>query len=227
MMISVVITSMLSGAIISAVGYYNPVVLPSMVLFTVGSGLLTMFTLDTPLRIWFGYQVVTGLGIGAGFQIGVLVVQTVLPHDQIPVATACVQFFQSLGGAVFIAVAQSVFQTGLIEGVARDAPQLDARLFINAGASQVRSILIAIGQEAATDAVLTAYLTGLRNTFYISVACGGAAFVVACGLSWRNIKTKKTPEEKKKRDGSATDNADAEEGPVEEPEREKKEPATA
>jgi len=220
-MIAVVITSMAGGGIISAVGYYNPVVLPSMVLFTIGSGLLTTFSLDSPLRVWFGYQVLTGLGVGAGFQVGVLVVQTVLPHEEIPVATACVQFFQSLGGAVFIAVAQSVFQTGLIEGVARDAPQLDARIFINSGANQVRAILAAMHQEAATEAVLTAYLTGLRNTYFISVACAGAAFVVALGLSWRSIKKKKAPGEEK-RDGSAKDNADAEDGVADEAKKEEK-----
>ena len=159
--------------------------------------MLTTFALDTPLRIWFGYQVLAGLGIGAGFQVGVLVVQTVLPHEDIPVATACVQFFQSLGGAVFIAVAQSVFQTGLIDGVTRDAPQIDPRIFINSGASQVRAILAAMRQEAATDVVLTAYLTGLRSTFFISTACGGAAFLAAAGLSWQSLKKKKAVGEKR------------------------------
>jgi hypothetical protein len=201
-MIATVIMSVSGGAIISAIGYYNPVILPSMVLFCVGSGMLTTFTLDTPLSKWFGYQVITGLGVGAGFQIGVLVVQNTLPHDMIPVGTAGVQFFQSLGGAIFIAVAQSVFQTGLIDGVARDAPQLNPTLFINAGANQVRPILIAMGQEAAVEPVLRAYLQGLRNSYYISVACAGAAFVACLGFSWKSVK-----KDKKK----VADNATAEE----------------
>src|SRR5690242_3654315 len=125
MLISVVITSVAAGGLITAVGYYNPFVLPSMVLFTVGSGMITTFALDSPLRIWFGYQVIAGmslssllfkyhpmltviiqgLGIGVGFQTGVLVVQNSVSHEWIPQATACVQFFQSMGGAIFIAVA--------------------------------------------------------------------------------------------------------------------------
>lgn len=195
-----VLTSILSGAIISAVGYYNPVVLPSMVLFTVGSGLITTFTLTTPLRIWLGYQVVAGLGVGVGFQLGVVVVQTVLPPEDIPVATACVQFFQSFGGAIFLAVAQTLFQNGLIEGVRRDAPGLDPYIFINSGASQVRQILQAMGQEQYTEAVLTAYLTGLRNAYYITVACAACAFLSALGLSWVNIKKK---EERQKPHGES------------------------
>ena len=104
--------------------------------------------------MWFGYQVITGLGIGVGFQVGVIVVQNVLPMEQVPVATAAIQFFQSLGGAVFIAVAQSLFQTGLISGIEADAPGIDPEVFINAGASQVLQILDQMHAQSATDAVL-------------------------------------------------------------------------
>jgi hypothetical protein len=116
------------------------------------------------------------------------VVQNVLPQALVPQGTACVQFFQSLGGALFIAVAQTVFQNGLIEGVTRDAPQLDPLIFINSGASQIRQILTSMGQADAIDAVLGAYTTGLRNTYYISVAMAAAAFVAGLGLRWKRIE---------------------------------------
>lgn len=191
LLLATVLTSVLSGGLITAIGYYNPVILPSMLLFTVGAGMITTFTLDSPLRVWLGYQVLAGLGIGAGFQLSILVVQNVLPREDIPVATACVQFFQSLGGAIFIAVAQAVFQSGLISGVERDAPSVDAQVFINSGADQVREILAAMGMESQTEAVLGAYLDGLKNTYYITVACAAAAFVAAAGLSWISLKKKK------------------------------------
>jgi hypothetical protein len=191
LLISVVVTSVLGGGLVTAVGYYNPFILPCMAMFTVGAGLITTFTLDTPLSQWFGYQVLAGLGIGMGFQTGVLVVQNVLPIADVPVATACVQFFQSLGGSIFIAVAQTVFQNGIVSGIERDAPQLNPEVFINAGANQVRSILASMGQEQATEAVLSAYLDGLRHSYYITVGCAAAAFVAASGLSWVSIKREK------------------------------------
>lgn len=150
--------------------------------------MITTFSLDSPIRVWFGYQVLAGLGIGVGFQLGILVVQAVLPQEDIAVATACVQFFQSFGGAIFIAVAQTVFQNGLIEGIRRDVPGLDPQVFINSGASQVRQVLAAMGMERYTTAVLTAYLTGLRHAYYITVACAAAAFCAVAGMSWINIK---------------------------------------
>ncbi|KAK1759646.1 putative transporter [Echria macrotheca] len=188
LLISVVITSVATGGLVTVVGYYNPFILPCMVLFCVGSAMLSTLTLTSPIREWFGYQVIAGLGIGVGFQTGVLVVQNVIPLEWIPVATACVQFFQSMGGAIFIAVAQALFQNGLTEAIARDAPGIPAEIFINSGASQVRQILKKLGAEQFTDAVLGAYLDGLRNTYYMTVALSGSAFIVACFLSWKKIK---------------------------------------
>ncbi|KAK4149073.1 major facilitator superfamily domain-containing protein [Chaetomidium leptoderma] len=191
LLISVVITSVAAGGLITAVGYYNPFILPSMVLLTVGAGMITTFALDSPLRVWFGYQVIAGLGVGVGFQVGVLVVQNSVPHEWIPQATACVQFFQSLGGAIFIAVAQAVFQNGLIEGIERGAPDLPPQAFINSGASQIPQVLEQMHATQYLPVVLSAYLDGLRNSYFITVGCAAAAFVAACGLSWKKIQKQK------------------------------------
>ncbi|ETS78028.1 hypothetical protein PFICI_10090 [Pestalotiopsis fici W106-1] len=194
MLISTVLSSMVSGALITLFGYYNPLILVETAMLAAGAGLISTFWLDTPFSKWFGYQVLLGLGTGVCFQAGVIVVQNVLPQALVPQGTACVQFFQSLGGALFIAVAQTVFQNGLIEGVTRDAPQLDPLIFINSGASQIRQLLISMGQADAIDAVLGAYTMGLRNTYYISVAMAAAAFVAGLGLRWKRIeKATSTP----------------------------------
>lgn len=162
-----------------------------MVLFSVGAGLITTFDVHTPLREWFGYQVLAGLGIGAGFQIGAIVVQTVLPHEWVPVGTACVQFFQTLGGAIFIAVGQTVFQNGLISGIESANIGLDdPRIFINSGASQTRAILEKMHREDAIPAVLNAYMKGLRNTYYISMACAICAFFSVLALEKKSVKQK-------------------------------------
>ncbi|KAK3901108.1 major facilitator superfamily domain-containing protein [Staphylotrichum tortipilum] len=191
MLIAVVITSVAAGGLITAVGYYNPFVLPCMVLFCVGSGMVTTFGLDSPLRIWFGYQVIVGLGIGVGFQVGVLVVQNSVSHEWIPQATACVQFFQSMGGAIFIAVAQAVFQNGMTSGIERNVPGVPPQIFINSGASQIPQVLEQLNATQYTTQVLTAYLDGLRQSYFITVGCSAAAFVAACGLSWKKIQKQK------------------------------------
>lgn len=197
LLLSTVLISVVSGGIISAIGYYSAVVIPCMVLYSVGTGMITTFDLHTPMKEWFGYQVLTGLGIGSGFQIGVLVVQTVLPQDWVPVGTACVQFFQALGGAIFIAVAQTVFQNGLIDKIKSDNIGIDPNIFINSGASEIKHVLEQMGHLDALDTVLEAYMKGLRNTYYISAACACCAFFCALTLQWKSVKKGPDGQEKK------------------------------
>ncbi|KAL6696732.1 MFS general substrate transporter [Trichoderma pleuroticola] len=188
LLLSTVLISVLSGGLISVIGYYNYIIIPCMILYTVGTGLLTTLDVHSPLKVWFGYQVVAGLGIGAGFQTAVLVVQTVLTQEWVPIGTACVQFFQVLGGAVFVAVAQTLFQNGLIDQLEKDNLGINPQLFINSGASEIKSVLASINRLDAFDAVLKAYMLGLRHTYYISVACAGCAFLCCLAFEWRSVK---------------------------------------
>ncbi|KAI0899252.1 MFS general substrate transporter [Annulohypoxylon nitens] len=194
LLIAVVLSSIVSGALITATGYYNPFILFETALIAIGAGLITTLSPSTPSAAWFGYLVLDGLGTGVGFQAGVIVAQNSLPpsaisHALIPQATSCVNFFQSLGGALFIAISQSVFQNGFITTLARLAPSLDPALFTHSGASQVREVLASVHQEQLLDAVLEAYMAGLRRTFCISCGAATAAFVAALGLEWKKIGT--------------------------------------
>ena len=188
LLLSTVLCSIVAGGIITAVGYYSPVVIPCMVLFAVGAGMITTLDVDSSLKEWFGYQVIAGLGIGAGFQVGVLVVQTVLPQEWVPVGTACVQFFQAFGGAIFIAVAQTVFQNGLIDKIKSEDIGIDPNIFINSGASEIKQVLESMGRMDAFDTVREAYMEGLRDSYYISAACATAAFFACVCLQWKSVK---------------------------------------
>lgn len=86
-----------------------PFVIFGTILFYIGSGLISMYTIDMPFAKWFGYQVLIGAGVGVGFRIPIIAVQTVPPLEDVPVGTARVIFFQWLGGALFISIGQAVF----------------------------------------------------------------------------------------------------------------------
>lgn len=129
--------------------------------------------------------------------------QTVLPLSDVPVATACVNFFQTFGGALLISVAQTLFQNGLLSGIEKNAPQLPAQRFLQSGATQIREILAELHQEDALDAVLQAYIDGLRHCYWITTACAIAAFFFACGLQWKSIKKGHGQEKGKESDAEA------------------------
>lgn len=215
LLISTVLSSIVTGGLITAIGYYTPVMIFCMILFAIGSGLITTFSLTTNISRWFGFQVITGIGIGVGFQGGVLVVQTVLPLVDIPVGTACVQFFQSLGGALFISVCQTLFQNGLKSGIEVHAPQLDPQLFLNSGATKITELLAQLNQEEALDAVRQAYVEGLTRCYWVTTACAIGSFLAACGLDWRSVKKghgqekerEKRKEEKEEREALRADDS--------------------
>ncbi|KAJ5711110.1 Efflux pump roqT [Penicillium malachiteum] len=129
-----------------------------------------------------GYQIVVGAGIGAGLQISMTAVQTVLSPEDIPVGTASVMFLQTLGGAIFIAVGQAVFQNGLRAGIRAYAPKVDPSAILNAGATEMRHVLATLGQLDQLDGVIKAYMNGLRDTYHVSLASVLAAFVTSCFL---------------------------------------------
>ena len=195
LLLSCVILSMISGGLITVVGQYVPFALVGTILFTVGAGLLTTFSTTTPFAKWFGYQVLAGAGVGLMFQIPLLAVQTCLPLEDVPIGTACVMFFQTLGGTLFIAIAQTVFQNGLIRGVREFVPGLNPYVLLSVGATEIRDALASMGMLDQLDGALKAYMAGLTDSFRVALACAAVSVVTVWFLEWKSVKD---PEVKKK-----------------------------
>lgn len=87
------------------------------------SSLFLLSTLDASSSQWLtrGYMVVLGVGMGFWMPIFQLAVQNALPHSQLGVGTASLQFFRQISGtfavAVFGAVLASNFATKLAAAV--------------------------------------------------------------------------------------------------------------
>jgi len=191
LLLATVMSSNIFGGLITAVGYYTPFIIFATTLFCIGSGLVSTYTTTMSFGRWFGFQILAGAGVGVGFQTPLLAVQTVLPLEDVAIGTACAMFFQSLGGAVFIAVSQTVFQNGVIRGTRKFAPALDPDVLLKGGATEIREKLAKIGMQDQLPGALQAYMTGLTATFRVTVACTAAAVVAACFIEWRSIKEEK------------------------------------
>jgi MFS family permease len=182
MVLALVVGAILSGGIITATGYYVPWMFVAAVLMSTGAGLMTTFKLDTNHAAWIGYQVLFGFGIGTGLQQPSLAAQTVLLMEE--VAGVSLMFFaQSLGGAVFIAVAQSLFQNYLgaelphIQGI-------DSAKVLAAGAT---GLVDAVPADKLTE-VLIVYNDGLHRSFIVGVAVSCLMIIPALTMEWRTIK---------------------------------------
>ncbi|CAI7571850.1 hypothetical protein N7533_004223 [Penicillium manginii] len=188
LMLATVVSSVTFGGLITAVGYYTPFLIGSTAIAAIGTGLITMFDVDMPSGKWIGYQIVAGAGVGAGFQVPMTAVQTVLSPEDIPVGTAAVMFFQTLGGALFIAVAQSVFQNGLIDGITKYTTGVNPMAIVGAGATEMRKVLGELGKLDQIDGVIEAYMSGLRDAYRVALALMIVAFVASLFLEWKSVK---------------------------------------
>ncbi|KAF1829902.1 MFS general substrate transporter [Decorospora gaudefroyi] len=152
MLLGLVISSMLAGGMVTKFGYYNPFMIASSIITSIGAGLTTLFEPDTSHSKWIGFQFILGFGIGLGLQQPAMVVQNVLPLKQVPTATAMVVFAQTLGGAIFVAAAQAAFSNELADTLAAKAPQIPAAQIIAIGATDFRKVvpeeLVPIVQES-------------------------------------------------------------------------------
>ncbi|THV48123.1 hypothetical protein BGAL_0267g00130 [Botrytis galanthina] len=194
LLLACTVSSTGTGAAISTLGYYTPIMLICMVLFAIGSGLLTTLSVTTSYARNAGFQVLAGLGVGVGFESGIIVAQTVMSNKRIPVAISCVSLFMTLGGAVFVPVSQTLFQNKLLGGIEERVPGLDARAFLDSGVTEIRALLETWGQEGQLEKVLEAYAEGLRATFWVSTACAIGGFLAACGLEWKSVRKEKKEE---------------------------------
>ncbi|KAL2827943.1 major facilitator superfamily domain-containing protein [Aspergillus cavernicola] len=188
LMLATVVSSVLIGILVTVFGYYTPFLIASTALAAIGAGLLTLYSIDISNSKWIGYQIVLGAGVGAGFQVPMTAVQTSLKAEDIPQGTAAVMFFQTLGGALFIAVAQSLFQNGLINGIKEYAPSVDPARIVEAGATEMRGVLSDLDQLDQLRNVILAFLDGLIDTYRLSLALFCGAFVVALFFEWKSVK---------------------------------------
>ncbi|PYI03007.1 MFS general substrate transporter [Aspergillus sclerotiicarbonarius CBS 121057] len=186
MLLSVVIFSIVAGACVSALGYYTPFMLISPALLAIGGGLLSTMTVDSSAGHWIGYQIILGMGAGFGMQQPMMVVQASQAIPDVPSATAIVTFGQTLGGALFVSVAQNVFQNQLHQNLAK-VPGVDAASVVQAGATMLRKVVSA----DQLPAVLEAYNGAVTTTFYVGVAMGALCLFGALPIEWISVRGRK------------------------------------
>jgi hypothetical protein len=184
--LGLVIISMMGGVLVTVLGYYTPFMLISSVLMAIGAGLLSTFETDSNSPRWIGYQFLFGAGVGFGMQQTLVAVQTALPAADVPIGTAIMMFTQTLGGALFISVGQNVFTNQLIKNLASVVPDLDSKLVLTVGATELKHAIPA----QFLPGVLTAYNLALTQTFYVSVAAGALSIIGAAFVEWKSMKGK-------------------------------------
>ena len=100
MIVGLLVSSTISGQIISRTGRYKNFMIAGAVLLTAGLALMGTIRFDTSFVLVGGFLFVVGLGVGMLMQNLVLAVQNTLDVREIGSGTATVAFFRTLGGAL-------------------------------------------------------------------------------------------------------------------------------
>ncbi len=113
MLIGLIASSIIAGALVSRTGKYKALVLSALVAMVVGVGLMTNLRADTEYPVLFLWMFIAGLGIGPSFSVFTIVVQNAVPFAKLGVATSNLTFFRQIGGSVGLAIAGTQFGTAL------------------------------------------------------------------------------------------------------------------
>jgi hypothetical protein len=183
LVLSLVVGTISSGAIISRIGYYTPFAIASALIMPIGAGLLTTLSVNSGHAMWIGYQVLFGFGLGLGMQQPATAAQTILGKQDIAIGMSMIFFTRLLGGAIFISVAENLFTNKLVANLS-NIPGVTPSTIINAGALGVRT---AVSAEHLPQ-VLIGYNNAVRDTFYLSCALSCLPIFGALALEWRSVK---------------------------------------
>ncbi|KAL2126645.1 hypothetical protein VTI74DRAFT_477 [Chaetomium olivicolor] len=185
--------SLAAGVFVSKIGYVTPPAVIGSAIGTIGLGLMTLLRVDTTTVQWAGYQVLTALGFGISIQQGFTAVQTVVKDDDLAIATAAVVASQSLGGAVFLSVGNSIFQNQLLKATAsRALDDIDIKKLIDGGAASFRSLVPA----DKLPEMLEIYNKALVTVFTVSIPLGVLSALISCALEWKSVRKHETGQKK-------------------------------
>ncbi|KAI4719068.1 MFS general substrate transporter [Aureobasidium sp. EXF-10727] len=185
--ISQMIFAIVSGVLVRKVGYFLPFSIACGILTAISCGLLGTLEAHTSMGKWIGYQILGGVGRGCGIQMPIIAIQNLLPKSQASVAMSLLIFSQTFGGALFLALAQTVFNTGLSSALKQYAPEVATETILAAGATGVKEAVPA----AVLPQVIHAYSVAVNHVFYLGAGAAAAATIACLGMGMHSIKKAK------------------------------------
>lgn len=180
MVLGVLVSSTLSGQLITHTGHWKIFPVLGTALTTLGLLLLHRMTPGSSQLEMSAYFAVFGLGLGLVLQVLVLVAQNAVRYADLGVATSGVTFFRSIGASVGVAVFGAIFAS-LLGGKLTDALR-GQRLPSGVTPGSLKRDPQSAGSlpRGARDGVLEAYSSSITDVFLYAAPLAFLAFL----LTW-------------------------------------------
>lgn len=104
MLLSLTISSVITGQIISKTGKYKSLVMLEFLITSIGVILLASMDENTSYYLLISYSTILGIGSGMAYNIFNVAVQNAFPIGEIGIVTASMRFFRNIGVIVFVPV---------------------------------------------------------------------------------------------------------------------------
>lgn len=185
MMAGVMLTSIVSGIIVSKTGKYKIYPLIGTLVAGIALAWMTTLTADTSM-VLIGAMIFTmGFGLGLVMQIIVLIIQNSVPPELVGTATSTNNYFREIGASVGTALFGSIFTSRLADKVAEAMQSLPADAASAAGGGGGVSTDSLTPESVSSlpgpihDLVVNAYADALAPSFWYMVPVFAIAFVLA------------------------------------------------
>jgi EmrB/QacA subfamily drug resistance transporter len=190
LMFGLILTSILSGRLISRRGHYKVFPIIGTALATVGLYLFSQLQVTTPYWEIAVAALVLGIGLGNVMQVLVLAVQNSVDPRQLGAATSASTFFRSIGGSFGTAVFGAVLASRLAAELLKSLPP---ELASHVGSGSITNSLASIGALPAGAQALVheAFSQAIDATFMLAVPVMAIAFLLSLFL--KEVPLRKGP----------------------------------
>jgi hypothetical protein len=177
--LSLSLTSSLTGITIRKTGSYRVLIWLGMTLMTIGFGLFILLPDTLNWALIAPFQVIAGLGVGPGFQAPLISLQSSLHPKDMATGTATFAFIRQLASAISLVVGGVIFQNEVANRYSTLRTVLDpqtASLLADGSAGAAIGVIRKLPPSA--QAVISQVYTESLRTMWIFYTAMGAAGVV-------------------------------------------------
>ncbi|KAK1590722.1 major facilitator superfamily domain-containing protein [Colletotrichum navitas] len=185
MVLALIFSGGLSGIGASSVGYLPPFMIVGTVLASIGAGMLYTFNPDIERAKWIVYQILFGLGTGAGVPQSLMGVQIALDPSDVPYGASAIILVNNIGGSIFISVGQNLLITK-IERLTQLIPSLDRHTLL----TRFDFLRESLTPEQLAIA-LRVYNNGMQMVFMTAIILGCLSVFGWVFIKWISLKGSK------------------------------------
>ncbi len=173
LMLGLLVTSVVSGQLISRWGKYRIFPIIGTAVITVGMILLSRLGVSTSLWMAAVAMVVLGLGLGMVMQVLVLAVQNAVDYKFLGVATSGSTMFRSIGGSIGVSLLGAIFANRLHTELGHRFGQ-SVHLPVATAPAAIRVL-----PPAVRDSYARALTAALSPVFFVAALISSVAFILA------------------------------------------------